>query len=542
MKLFWHYGRTFAALLVLSLLLLIGQAACDLTTPYLMGDIAQNGLGEGTLAPGAPEALSLQGMTLLQCFMDQDDVEQMQETYLTFEPESSEARRLSEQYPGAVEQPICALREGLSEEQLTAAQEVYEKAAYTLLLYLQQEREAGKLEDISKKPEVEPNEDVGEFRDNLRDDIGHESSFPEGVLGNMPEGALFKLPSESGTQEESSSENPSQEESPADTLSSAEAFSAENAAGMQDSQEHTFGKGNGGPAPAESNSAENIAEKEARANSRPIEISDIDGMDIELIYTLLPRLGRTPEAEISALISSAEQGNAAEIRRAAGAFKKLFYREIGVPVEQLQSDHVENAVVKLPVFALLGLLSAVLAILLLSRIVTLMGEQLWHDLNSESEAVSEAIEELKRGLPLCLCALCTVPVWLIGSTVLLLVQGISWGWRIAVVSIVIAGLLLLPTKILEKLFAPLAKKLFQRESQRKKAGWLFPLSVTLLTWLMNLICAIVILAAGAGQSGAVAAFVQYAVQAVSSVLLAGILKAALSKAKALQAELEKAQK
>ena len=526
MKLFWQYGRTFAALLVLCLLLLIGQAACDLTTPYLMGDIAQNGLREGALAPGAPEALSLQGMTLLQCFMDQDDVEQMQETYLTFEPESSEARRLSEQYPGAVEQPICALREGLSEEQLTAAQEVYEKAAYTLLLYLQQEREAGKLEDISKKTEVEPNEDVGEFRDNLRDDIGHESSFPEGVLGNMPEGALFKLP-ENGNQEESEAEE-----------SEAEAI----VGGMQDSQEHTFGKGNGELAPTESNSAENIAEKEARANSRPIEISDIDGMDIELIYTLLPRLGRTPEAEISALISSAERGNAAEIRRAAGAFKKLFYREIGVPVEQLQSDHVENAVVKLPVFALLGLLSAVLAILLLSRIVTLMGEQLWHDLNSESEAVSEAIEELKRGLPLCLCALCTVPVWLTGSTVLLLVQGVSWGWRIAVVSIVIAGLLLLPTKILEKLFAPLAKKLFQRESQRKKAGWLFPLSVTLLTWLMNLICAIVILAAGAGRSGAVAAFAQYAVQAVSSVLLAGILKAALSKAKALQAELEKAQK
>lgn len=509
MKLFWHYGKTFAALLVLGVFLLFGQAACDLALPSIMGDIAENGWGNNGGSAGPPEAVTLQGMTLLQCFMTEDSHRQMSEAYLTFEPGSSESQRLSGQYPGAKEQAVCALREGLSEEQLTAAAEIYGKSAYAFFLYLQQEREAGhSIDDFSQKQPAgseQEEKDPGNFRDNLRDDLGKTSSLPEGVLGAMPEGALFKLPETPGPE----SGQPGEEES------------AENAAGagMLDSGEQTFGMR------TESQSPEDIAEKEEKANARPIAVEDIDGMDIELLYTLLPRLARTKESVISDLISAAEQGNKGEIRRTGSAFQRLFYRELGVSAEQ-KSENGQNNALKLIGIAFTGLISGVLAVLLLSRIVTLMGEQFQHDLGSGDERVSRTVEEIKRGLPLCLCTACTVPIWLVGGAILAAVQKVPLGWRIIVPAFAGMGLVLLVTRLLQKPFRNTAKRLLQGGGKRWKK--LFPLGVTILTWLMNLICAIV-LSAGENGQGAVTAFTQYAVQTVSAVLTAGVTAAMLGK-------------
>ena len=511
MKLFWRYGKTFAALLVTGALLLFGQAACDLALPSIMGDIAQNGWGQDGGSAVAPEAISLQGMTLLECFMDDNSHRQMSEAYLTFEPGSSEAQRLSEKYPGAKEQAICVLREGLSEEQLADVAERYEKSAYAFFLYLQQEREAGNIDDFTPKPmdaeeEKKEEKDPGEFRDNLRDDLGQESSLPEGVLGTMPEGALFKLP-----------------ETPNPDSSAPEDENAENAAGagMQDSQEQTFGN------QTVTSSAEDIAEKEAKANIRPIAVEDIDGMDIELLYTLLPRLARTQESTISALISAADQGDAAEIRQTGRAFQKLFYGELGASAEQMQSGNGQNRALKLLGLALLGLISGILAVLLLSRITTLMSERFFYDLNEPEEA-AQTIEEIKRGLPLCLCTVCTVPVWLIGGAILAAVQKVPMGWRIIVPVFAGIGLVLLVTGLLQKPFRNTAKRLLQGGGKRWNKG--FPLGVTLLTWLMNLLCAIVISAGkDLSQSRAAIAFAQYAVQTVSALLTAGVTAAVLEK-------------
>lgn len=498
MKLFWRYGKTFAALLAAGAILLFGQAACDLALPSIMGEIAQSGWGQDSGTAAAPGAVSLQGMTLLQCFMDEESQRQMSEAYLTFEPGSSESQRLSEQYPGAREQAVCALREGLSEEQLAAAAERYEKSAYAFFLYLQQEREAGTIDDFTQAPankeeekKEEEEKDPGNFRDNLREDLGQESSLPEGVLGTMPEGALFKLP-ESSAPEEGDSEG--------------------NAAGMLDSEEQTFG-----------NSKEDIAEREARANTRSIAVGDIDGMDIERLYTLLPRLARTQESVISALISAAEQGDRREIRQTGRAFQRLFYRELGVSAEEL-SEGGQNRALKLTGIALAGLISGLLAVLLLSRIVTLMSERLFYDLN-QPEELSRTMKEIRRCLPLCLCTVCTVPVWLIGGTVLAAAQKVAVGWRIAIALFGAAGMVLPFVKALRKPFTVLAKKLLRSGKGLRR---LFPLGVTAATWLMNLICAIVILAGGdTGQSGAGMAFAQYAVQTVLAVLTAGVTAAML---------------
>lgn len=506
MKLFWHYGKTFSVLLLVGLLLLMGQGVCDLLLPSVMGAVAQNGWGTEEGSSGAPEAVSLQGMTLLQCFMTEDSHRQMSETYLTFEPGSSESQRLSERYPGAKEQAVCALREGLSEEQLTDAAERYGKAAYAFFLYLQQEREAGHIDELNQKQPLsseQEEKDPGNFRDNLRDDLGKTSSLPQGVLGTMPEGALFKLPDPPGPE----SSAPEDEDS------------VENFAGMQDSQEQTFG------IRTESRSPEDIAEKEEKANTRPIAVEDIDGMDIELLYTLLPRLARTKESVISDLISAAEQGNKGEIRRTGSAFKRLFYRELGGNVEQKSGDG-QNRAFQLIGIALAGMISGVLAVLLLSRIVTLMGERFQHDLGGESETVSRIVEEIKGGLPLCLCTACTVPVWLIGGGILAAAQKVPLGWRIIVPVFAGIGLVLLVTGLLQKPFRNTAKRLLQGGGKRWKKG--FPLGVTLLTWLMNLICALV-LSAGENGQGAVTAFTQYAAQTVSAVLTAGLSAAILER-------------
>ena len=120
MKLIAKYLKPFALVVLLCLILLFGQAMCDLSLPNLMSDIVNVGIQQSGIEEGAPEAVSQKGMTLLKLMMDETDQKLMEDSYVSVDPQSSEAERFSEAYPLAHEEGICVLKTGLSEEELEA--------------------------------------------------------------------------------------------------------------------------------------------------------------------------------------------------------------------------------------------------------------------------------------------------------------------------------------------------------------------------------------------------------------------------------------
>ena len=120
MKLLARYLKPFVGILLVCLVLLFGQAACDLSLPTLMSDMVNVGIQQSGLEAGAPEAMRQEGLQLLSAFAGEEDRSLLEGGYYTIEPGSSEAQRFAEDYPLVREEAVCVLREGQTQEELDA--------------------------------------------------------------------------------------------------------------------------------------------------------------------------------------------------------------------------------------------------------------------------------------------------------------------------------------------------------------------------------------------------------------------------------------
>ena len=73
MKLLARYLKPFVGILLVCLVLLFGQAACDLSLPTLMSDMVNVGIQQSGLEAGAPEAMRQEGLQLLSAFAGEED-------------------------------------------------------------------------------------------------------------------------------------------------------------------------------------------------------------------------------------------------------------------------------------------------------------------------------------------------------------------------------------------------------------------------------------------------------------------------------------
>ena len=141
MKLIMKYLKPFALALVLCVVLLFGQAMCDLSLPNLMSDIVNVGIQQGGIAEEAPRAVSEQGMTLLRFFMSDADWQTMEEHYALVRPGDDAAAGYAEEYP-LVEQENIYVRRDADEEALAGVEAAYGRASLGLLEYLKSMAEA----------------------------------------------------------------------------------------------------------------------------------------------------------------------------------------------------------------------------------------------------------------------------------------------------------------------------------------------------------------------------------------------------------------
>lgn len=133
MKLLKTYLKPFAALVLACILLLFGQAMCDLTLPNLMSDIVNTGIQLGGVDEAAPEVLNQQAVDLLTLFMNDTEAETFKNAYAPVEHGSDEETKFAKTYENIKNMDAVALSE---DADVQAVGDAYGKAAYAFMTFL----------------------------------------------------------------------------------------------------------------------------------------------------------------------------------------------------------------------------------------------------------------------------------------------------------------------------------------------------------------------------------------------------------------------
>jgi len=133
MKLLKTYLKPFAALVLACILLLFGQAMCDLTLPNLMSDIVNTGIQLGGVDEAAPAVLNQQAVDLLTLFMNDAEAGTFKNAYTPVEHGSDEETKLAKTYENIKDMDAVALSE---DTDVQAVGDAYGKAAYAFMTFL----------------------------------------------------------------------------------------------------------------------------------------------------------------------------------------------------------------------------------------------------------------------------------------------------------------------------------------------------------------------------------------------------------------------
>ncbi|MFR1649379.1 ABC transporter ATP-binding protein [Hominenteromicrobium sp.] len=133
MKLLKTYLKPFAALVLACILLLFGQAMCDLTLPNLMSDIVNTGIQLGGVDEAAPAVLNQQAVDLLALFMNDAEAGTFKNAYTPAEHGSDEETKLAKTYENIKDMDAVALSE---DADVQAVGDAYGKAAYAFMTFL----------------------------------------------------------------------------------------------------------------------------------------------------------------------------------------------------------------------------------------------------------------------------------------------------------------------------------------------------------------------------------------------------------------------
>lgn len=133
MKLLKTYLKPFAALVLACILLLFGQAMCDLTLPNLMSDIVNTGIQLGGVDEAAPAVLNQQAVDLLALFMNDAEAGTFKNAYTPVEHGSDEETKLAKTYENIKDMDAAALSE---DTDVQAVGDAYGKAAYAFMTFL----------------------------------------------------------------------------------------------------------------------------------------------------------------------------------------------------------------------------------------------------------------------------------------------------------------------------------------------------------------------------------------------------------------------
>ena len=138
MKKLLHYAKPYVLPILICVVLLFVQAACDLNLPNLMSDIVNVGIQQGGISEQAPKAISRKGLDFFETLMTAEDKAQMEASYKTIQPGSHQAQQYEEDYPLLKTEAVAILT---AEDDSTAAA-AYGRSMTTLMGLLQAQAKA----------------------------------------------------------------------------------------------------------------------------------------------------------------------------------------------------------------------------------------------------------------------------------------------------------------------------------------------------------------------------------------------------------------
>ena len=142
MKRVARYLIPFVGGFLLALGLLFGQAMCDLNLPNYMSKIVNVGIQQGGIEHAAPDALSIEGMKLMQTFMSDTERALIDENYtLVSSGETAEnGKSYGELYTNAAEE-LYVMKAGMEQTVRESLDKAFETSTWTLVTFM---RQAGK--------------------------------------------------------------------------------------------------------------------------------------------------------------------------------------------------------------------------------------------------------------------------------------------------------------------------------------------------------------------------------------------------------------
>ena len=420
MKLLVRYLKPFAGIILVCLVLLFGQAACDLSLPTLMSDMVNVGIQQGGIQTGAPEALSRQGLELLSAFASSQDAALLEEGYYTVDPGSTEAQRLEGDYPLLREENVSVRRENLTEEELEALSGAYGRAGYTMLLYFQQSGEDLESAAHNLAQQAQPQEEAGgASQDSSSAQSGEESQ------GGQP--ALYGSQQAADSQDSEGSNAPLQE---------AEEAQTESGLGIEEG---------------------------------------LDSAGLDTLYQLIPLLAYVPQEGLDAAREQAAASDSMMGQQVGVTLTRLFYQELGLDTGAIQTGYIWGKGLQMLGVALLGVIATVLVGFFSARMAADVGRRLRHNLfakvesfgSSEFDRFSTAslitrttndVQQIQMLVTMGVRMICYTPIIGIGGVIFAVQKSVSLSWLVAVAVVVFLGLIavalavVLPKfKILQKL-------------------------------------------------------------------------------------------
>ena len=137
MKTLRKYLKPYIGLIILSIILLFGQAISNLSLPNYMSDIVNVGIQQAGIDDTSPKVISKNGMDLLSFFMRENDKEFFVENYTLILPDSQEAEEYVDLYPLLETEAIYIQSDAMNYDDIATDETIYNRAVFAFINYMQ---------------------------------------------------------------------------------------------------------------------------------------------------------------------------------------------------------------------------------------------------------------------------------------------------------------------------------------------------------------------------------------------------------------------
>ena len=179
---------------------------------------------------------------------------------------------------------------------------------------------------------------------------------------------------------------------------------------------------------------------------------------MDQLYQLIPLLSYVPQESIQQAQEQAASSDSMLGGQVGVTLARLFYQELGVDVNALQSGYIWNKGLQMLGVALLGVAATVLVGFFSARMAATVGRRLRHDLFAKVESFSNGefdrfstaslitrttndVQQIQMLITMGVRMICYAPIMGIGGIIFAVGKSVSLSWLIAAAVVVLIGLI-----------------------------------------------------------------------------------------------------